>query len=122
MTPQEQRAAIDAGLRAEKNLPQFWNESSSRRPFSVSSSAVTGIRITPDARIQVQWKGNPTWYTFREYEDTRQASKAAKELLKADSIGRAVMPWQRNGKPLNFKDPTSVTWWNRKNYDASYAS
>lgn len=122
MTPQEQRAALNAGLQAEKNLPKFWNESTNRRPFSVSSSAVTGIRLTPDARIEVQWKGSPQWYTFRAYENTQQASRAAKELLKADSIGRAVMPWQRNGKPLNFKDPSSVTWWNRKNYDAAYAT
>lgn len=122
MTPQEQRAAINAGLQAEKNLPKFWNESRDRRPFSVSSSAVSGIRLTPDARIEVQWHGSPTWYTFRAYENTQQASRAAKELLKADSIGRAVMPWQRDGKPLNFKDPASVTWWNRKNYDAAYAT
>ena len=123
MTPQEQRVAIEAGLQAERNLPKFWNESTDRRPFSVSSSAVSGIRLTPDARIEVQWKGSPTWYTFREYDNTQQASRAAKELLKADSIGRAVMPWQRDGKPLKFKHPSAeLGEWNRKNYDAAYAS
>lgn len=120
MTPQQERLALQQGLQEEKNLPQFWNESSSRRPFSVSSSAVSGIRLTPDARVEVQWKSSPKWYTFRAYPNTYEASLAAQELLKADSIGRAVMPYQRKGVPLKFKNP-DVTWWNRKNYDASYA-
>ena len=68
------------------------------------------------------WASRPNqWYTFKQYEDTQKASLAAQELLQADSIGRAVMPYQRNGKLLNFKDPSSVTWWNRKNYDAAFA-
>lgn len=120
MNPKEERIALQKGLEAEKNMPAFWNESKSRRPFSVSSSAVTGIRLTPDARIEVQWKSSPKWYTFKAYGDTRTASLAAQELLKADSIGRAVMPFQRNGKPINFKSP-DVAWWNRKNYDGEYA-
>ena len=120
MNPKEERIALQRGLEAEKNMPAFWNESKSRRPFSVSSSAVTGIRLTPDARIEVQWKSSPKWYTFKSYGDTRTASLAAQELLKADSIGRAVMPFQRKGKPINFRFP-DVAWWNRKNYDGSYA-
>lgn len=120
MTPKQERLALQQGMQEEKNLPQFWNESESRRPFSVSSSAVTGIRLTPDARIEVQWRGRPTWYTFKAYPNTYEASKAAQELLQAPSIGRAVMPYQRNGVPLKFKDP-NVTWWNRKNYDGAMA-
>lgn len=120
MTPREERDALNMGVEAEKRLPQFWNESESRVPFSVSSSAITGIRLTPDARIEVQWKSNPTWYTFREYPNTYEASLAAQELLRADSIGRAVMPYQRNGKMIKFKDPT-VAWWNKKNYDGAMA-
>lgn len=120
MTPKEERMALNKGLEEEKSLPQFWNESSSRRPFSVSSSAVTGIRLTPDARIEVQWKSSPNWYTFKSYPNTRAASEAAQELLKADSIGQAVMPLQRNGVKLKFKDP-NMGWWNRRNYDPSYA-
>ena len=119
MTPKEERMALNKGLEEEKSLPQFWNESSSRRPFSVSSSAVTGIRLTPDARIEVQWKSSPDWYTFRSYPNTRAASEAAQELLKANSIGQAVMPLHRNGVKLKFKDP-NMGWWNRKNYDPSY--
>ena len=120
MTPKEERMALNKGLEEEKSLPQFWNESSSRRPFSVSSSAVTGIRLTPDARIEVQWKSSPDWYTFRSYPNTRAASEAAQELLKADSIGQAVMPTQRKGVPLKFKKP-GMGWWNRRNYDPNYA-
>lgn len=122
MTPRQMRDALNRGAEEEKRLPQFWNESKSRRPFSVSSSAVAGIRLTPDARIEVAWASRPNqWYTFKQYEDTQKASLAAQELLQADSIGRAVMPYQRNGKLLNFKDPSSVAWWNRKNYDAAFA-
>lgn len=122
MTPREQRDALMKGLDVEKNLPQFWNESQSRIPFSVSSSCVSGIRLTPDARIEVEWKSNPgTWYTFKQYKDTHKASLAAQELLQADSIGRAVMPFQRNGVPLKIKDPSLVGYWNRKNYDPAFA-
>lgn len=116
MTPKEQRIAIQRGLQDEKNLPQFWNESKSRRPFSVSSSAVSGIRLTPDARIEVQWHTSPTWYTFKQYDNTYEASKAAQQLLLADSIGRAVWPVVSRGvaKP-------GLGDWNRPNYDGGMA-
>ena len=120
MDKKTERAALSAGMDAEKALPAFWNESESRRPFTVSSSAITGIRLTPDARIEVQWKSSPKWYTFRAYDNTHEASKAAQQLLKADSIGRAVMPFQRNGVPLKFNNP-DIGWWNKINYDGSYA-
>lgn len=116
MKPKELRAAIELGIADEKRLPQFWNESESRRPFKVSSSAITGIRLTPDARIQVQWKGKPTWYTFQQYPNTQEASLAAQELLQADSIGRAVYPVisRKVNNPL-------LGSWNRKNYDGAFA-
>lgn len=117
MTPKQQRLALQQGLQDEKNLPQFWNESASRRPFSVSSSAVSGIRLTPDARIEVQWKNKPTWYTFKQYPNTYEASKAAQELLKADSIGRAVYPVVSRNITAN----NDLGWWNRPNYDPSMA-
>lgn len=118
MTPQEQRAALNRGLQEEKNLPQFWNESASRRPFSVSSSAVSGIRLTPDARIEVAWQSNPSkWYTFRQYPNTYEASKAAQELLKADSIGRAVYPVVSKG--IGVRGDLGA--WNAPNYDAGMA-
>lgn len=120
MDKKTERAALSAGMDAEKALPAFWNESESRMPFTVSSSAITGIRLTPDARIELQWKSSPKWYTFRAYDNTYEASKAAQQLLKADSIGRAVMPFQRNGKPIEYKSP-DISWWNRINYDGAFA-
>lgn len=116
MKPKELRSAVELGIADEKRLPQFWNESESRRPFKVSSSAVTGIRLTPDARIEVQWKNSPKWYVFSQYPDTQQASVAAQELLKADSIGRAVYPVisRKVNNPL-------LGSWNRKNYDGAFA-
>ena len=117
MTPKQQRLALNQGLQEEKNLPQFWNESTSRRPFSVSSSAVTGIRLTPDARIEVQWKNKPTWYTFRQFPNTYEASLEVKKLLQADSIGRAVYPIRSR----NIKPKDDLGWWNYPNYDSSMA-
>jgi len=116
MKPKELRAALEMGIEDEKKLPQFWTESQSRRPFKVSSSAVTGIRLTPDARIQVQWKGKPTWYTFQQYPNTQEASLAAQELLQENSIGRAVYPVisRKVNNPL-------LGSWNRQNYDGAFA-
>lgn len=122
MNPAQQYLAIQKGREEEKQLPQFWNESYSRLPFQVSSSAVNGIRITPGGAVEVRWKSSPKWYVFQQFPDTYQASKAAQELLKADSIGRAVMPFQRKGKPLKFKDDASDhSWWNKKYYNSAFA-
>lgn len=121
MNPQQLRQALNMGLEAEKHLPAFWNESKSRIPFRVSSSAVSGIRLTPDARIEVRLGTSPKWYSYKQYPDTQQASLAAQQLLQADRIGRAVMPFQRNGKPLNFKKGAVYSEWSKPNYDPAYA-
>lgn len=125
-SPAERYMALQMGREAEKQLPAYWNESATRpgHEFQVSSSAVDGIRVTPFGTIEVKWHGgkNPKWYTFGQYENTYEASKAAQELLKADSLGRAVMPWQRKGKVLNFKHPeNNYSWWNSANYNAAFA-
>ena len=84
---------------------------------------MSGIRITPDARIEVQWGTSPTWYTFRQFPNTYKASEEAQKLLMSDSIGRAVMPFQRNGKPLKFKNKNEkYSEWNRPNYDPAFAN
>ena len=124
-TPRQVRDAIQRGRDEEKQLPKWWNESNNRREFSVSSSAVSGIRITPEGNVEVQWKNKPKWYTFRQYGNTHDASVAAKELLNSPSIGRAVYPvvFQGTG-PRMSKDPRNpgmLGEWNQKNYDASYA-
>lgn len=129
MNPKQRQAAIELGRTEEKKLPQFWNESSqsvnrNRAQFFVSSSAVNGIRLTPDGRVQVRWnnkKGNSKWYTYRQYPDVQQASVAAQELLASPSIGRAVMPFQRNGRMLNFKNPAAYSGWSVNNYDPGFA-
>lgn len=123
MTPKQEREALQMGIEAEKKLPQFWNESDSRRPFSVSSSAVSGIRLTPDGRVEVQWKKSPKWYTFKKYPNTYEASKAAQQLLKADSIGRAVYPViYRQSKNPQWKPRTpNLGTWNTPNYDGAFA-
>lgn len=116
--PKTVRAALYRGLEAEKKLDAFWDESKSRKPFSVSSSAVTGIRLTPDARIEVQWKGRPTWYTFKQYPTTYDASLAAQKLLNADSIGRAVYPVI--SRPPKNPNPLLGSF-NMANYDGAFA-
>ena len=115
-TPRQVRDAIQRGREEEKQLPRWWNESNNRREFSVSSSAVKGIRITPEGNIEVRWGKTPTWYTFKKYGNTQLASQAARELLRSDSIGRAVYPVVSRGiaKP-------GLGDWNRKNYAEEYA-
>lgn len=118
-TPRQVRDAIQRGRDEEKQLPKWWNESNNRREFAVSSSAVKGIRITPEGNVEVQWGGkNPTWYTFKKYGNTHEASKAARELLQADSIGRAVYPVV--SRPLKKPNPLLGAW-NKTNYDSAYA-
>ena len=130
MTPAQLRDAINAGREEEKLLPQFWAESKTRPSgrFTVGSSAVKGIRITPDGHVEIKWNGKPSkknrsgWYTFGAFDNPHDASIAAVKLMQMPSIGRAVMPWQRNGKPLNFKQQVpGMCIWNREYYNGSYA-
>lgn len=114
----QQRMALELGAQEEKQLPSFWNESQPRREFSVSSSAVSGIRLTPDARIEVRWGTGPKWYTFKQYENTYEAALAAQKLLKEDSIGRAVYPII--SRPPKKPNPL-LGGWNAENYDSAYA-
>lgn len=128
MTQKEAHEAIKRGFREEKELPEYWDDLAPRREMNVRSDAVHAIRITPDGRIEVKWRSKPSkknpsgWYTFRQFPDTHAASLAAKELITSGSLGRAVMPYQRNGKPLKFKNRSiPYSWWNRRNYDGAFA-
>lgn len=121
MNPAEIHEAVQMGRDAERQLPQFWADSAPRKNYSPSSSAVSGVRITPDGNIEVKWGKKDKWYTFRQYPNTYEASLAMQELLSSDSIGRAVMPTQRHGKVINYKNP-NLGWWNRVNYDSSYSA
>lgn len=117
-TPRQVRDAIQRGRDEEKQLPKWWNESNNRREFSVSSSAVKGIRITPEGNVEVQWGKSPKWYTFKKYGNTHDASVAARKLLESDSIGRAVYPVVSH--PPKKPNPL-LGGWNRENYEAAYA-
>lgn len=117
-TPRQVRDAIQRGRDEEKQLPKWWNESNNRREFSVSSSAVKGIRITPEGNVEVQWGSSPQWYTFKKYGNTHDASIAARKLLQSDSIGRAVYPVV--SRPPKKPNPL-LGGWNRDNYEAAYA-
>lgn len=117
-TPKQVRNALNRGYEEEKEMPRWWNESKNRREFSVSSSAVSGIRITPEGNVEVKWGKSPTWYTFKHYPTTREASIAARKLLQSDSIGRAVYPVV--SRPPKKPNPL-LGEWNRDNYEAGYA-
>lgn len=125
-SPRDIRTAYELGKEEESKLPQFWAESGTRNAgrFSVGSSAVTGIRVTPDGHVEIKWKGpskkNPTgWYTFGNFANPHEASKAAVELMKMPSIGRAVMPARIADRLKNPAPGTGV--WNKRYYNGSYA-
>lgn len=120
MNPKERAEAISKGVEAEKKLLSFWDDSKPRVNYTPSSSAVELIQITPDNRVQVKWRGTPKLYDFLPSSDPFEASLAFQQLVTAPSIGKAVMPFQRKGVMLNFKDKNNA-WWNRKHYDASKA-
>lgn len=120
MSPAALDEAIRKGSREERRLPQYWDDLQNRRQFNVRSDAVHAIQVTPDAKIQVKWKGSPTWYTFRQYPDTHKASIEAQKLLMSPSLGRAVWPvlTRKGGKKLAAK---GYGKWNIEHYNGAYA-
>lgn len=126
MSPKEVDVALRQGTKEEQKLPQYWEDLNYRREFNVKSDAVHGIKITPDAKIQVKWKSSPTWYTFRQFPNTYEASKEVQKLLDAPSIGQAVLPVLTNPK-LSKKAGDAgeggkhYGWWNVANYNGAYA-
>lgn len=90
MSPVERRWAIQKGLEEERQLLSFWNEGSPRTAITPSSSAVSGIRINRDNTISVQFGGKGKWYTYEGGPNRFEASLAAKDLVTAPSIGRAI--------------------------------
>lgn len=127
MSPKEVDVAIRKGVKEEKKLPQYWDDLHNRRNFNVRSDAVQGIRITPDGKIQVKWRGkapatNPDgWYTFRQYPDTHKASLEAQKLIMSPSLGRAVWPvkTRKGGDKLAAK---GYGKWNLEHYNGAYAN
>lgn len=120
MSPKEADIALRQGEKEQQKLPQYWEDLKYRREFNVKSDAVHGIQITPDAKIQVKWKGSPEWYTFRQFPNTYEASKEVQKLLSEPSLGRAVMPvlTMKGGDKLAAK---GYGKWNVANYNGAYA-
>ena len=90
MDPVERRWAIQKGLEEERALESFWEDSKPRVRLKAGSSAVSGIRINADNTISVQFGGKGKWYTYAGGPNRFEASLAAKDLVTAPSIGRAI--------------------------------
>lgn len=90
MDPIQKRWAIEKGKEEEARLPSFWKDSKPRRSITPGSSAVSGVRINNDNTISVQFGGKGKWYTYSGGPTRFEASLAAKDLITAPSIGRAI--------------------------------
>jgi hypothetical protein len=120
------RALMEGGDAAEKALMSWWpNEDGTvRQNPTPGSSAVSGVKILPNNKIQVQFRGGGKWYTYKGGKNPHEASMAAAELLQAPSIGRMM---NRNGK-IAHTSPTdkdgyidnSVGAWARRHYDPNW--
>jgi hypothetical protein len=124
-TKAERMEALRKGKQAEKELLSFWADKKPRVNYTPSSSAIEAIRITPENRIQVKWRGKPSkknpsgWYTFLPSATPFEASEAFKSLVMAPSIWRAVYPVI--SRPLKKPNPYITNNWNSKYYDPSKA-
>ena len=119
------RALMEGGDVAERALMSWWpgEDIEPRQDFTPSSSAVRGVRILPNNKIQIQFRGGGKWYTYKGGANPREASEAAHALLTAPSIGRSL---PRNGRnrhdfPGAEGIPDSeVGWWGRNHYDPNW--
>lgn len=112
-SPKAKHLAIMQGVADEEALDEYWDDKKPRKDYSPSSSAVSGIRITPDNRVEVAWGTNPNkWYTYIQHADPYEASMAAHKLLTSESIGRALI--RKSKKP-------GVGDWGRAQYDKAMA-
>jgi hypothetical protein len=114
----------------EKDLVQWWpgEDTEPRMQFNPTSSAIEGVRINKDGRIQVKWIKGSKWYTYRGGSDLRNTTDAVKELLTYPSIGRALARGKKGGvggfahadsRDLTGKpkyDP-NIYWWGNKYYE-----
>lgn len=125
-TPAQRAEALRKGKEAERKLLSFWADKKPRVNYTPSSSAVEAIRITPENRIEVKWRGKPSknnpsgWYTFLPSVNPYKASEAFQALVTAPSIGRAVYPVV--SRPLKKFNPYINNNWNKKHYDPSKAT
>lgn len=93
MTPDEKRKALQRGKEYEESLLSWWDDDRPRRNFTPSSSAVSGIRITPDNKIQIRFGRGAKWYSYRGGATPNQAAVELKKLIgtRGQSIGRNLV-------------------------------
>ena len=86
--------AAQLGIKAEEQLPEWWNDHDPRLPVTPSSSCVKRARIGADGDIYVVFGSNPnTEYQYEGSSDPVEASRILQELVTAPSIGRAINSW-----------------------------
>ena len=93
MNPAQMKEALKRGKEYEQSLPQWWDDDRPRSNFTPSSSAVSGIRITPDNKIQIRFGRGTKWYSYRGGETPGAAAKEAMKLIgkNGQSIGRNLV-------------------------------
>jgi hypothetical protein len=90
-TPEEHAAALRRGNESE--LTQWWDDDRPRANFTPSSSAVSGIRITPKGIIQIRFGRGNKWYSYRGGPTPNAAAVEAMKLIgtNGQSIGRNLL-------------------------------
>lgn len=93
MNPAQMKEALRRGKEYEQSLPQWWDDDRPRKNFTPSSSAVSGIRITPDNRIQIRFGKGSKWYSYRGGENPGAAAKEVQKLIgkNGQSIGQNLV-------------------------------
>lgn len=97
MNPAQMKEALRRGKEYEQNLPQWWDDDRPRKNFTPSSSAVSGIRITPDNKIQIRFGRGTKWYSYRGGSTPGEAAEEAMKLIGVqESIGRNMCSKSKN--------------------------
>lgn len=93
MNPAQMKEALRRGKEYEQSLPQWWDDDRPRKNFTPSSSAVSGIRITPDNKIQIRFGKGSKWYSYRGGENPGAAANEVQKLIgkNGQSIGRNLV-------------------------------
>lgn len=93
MNPEQMKEALRRGKEYEQSLPQWWDDDRPRKNFTPSSSAVSGIRITPDNKIQIRFGKGSKWYSYRGGENPGAAANEVQKLIgkNGQSIGRNLV-------------------------------
>ena len=93
MNPAQMKEALRRGKEYEQSLPQWWDDDRPRKNFTPSSSAVSGIRITPDNKIQIRFGKGSKWYSYRGGENPGAAAQEVQKLIgkNGQSIGQNLV-------------------------------